>query len=167
MKKNILCMSMLLIAVVSGASTQKQGNESGCGKTELAYSCEQDSVEKKPATQSVSDLIQSLEPVADISQCSEKPQYPGGDSELMKFIASNLKYPVVAQESGTQGDVVVGFYVESSGTLSDIRIEKSADPSLDKEALRLVGKMPRWAPAVKDGQFVRAYTTQTIHFRLQ
>lgn len=84
------------------------------------------------------------------------------------WIASNLKYPVVAEENGVQGNVVVSFVVEIDGSLSNIHIEKSVDPSLDKEAMRLVRNMPKWTPGYdKNGKPVRVKYSIPVNFRLQ
>jgi len=97
----------------------------------------------------------------------QDPQFPGGNAELMKWIKDNLNYPVVAQENGVQGRVTVGFVVEKDGSITDVRIDRGVDPSLDKEALRVVSKMPRWIPGQQNGQKVRVRYRVPITFRLQ
>ena len=71
----------------------------------------------------------------------EMPSFPGGQGALMSYLASNIKYPVVAQENGVQGRVIVSFVVERDGSISDVRVARSVDPSLDREAQRVVKSM--------------------------
>ncbi len=97
----------------------------------------------------------------------EQPSFFGGVQALREYICNNLKYPVVAQENNIQGRVLVECIVEKSGFLTDIKVEKSVDPSLDREALRVVRAMPRWLPAKKNGIPVRAKLTVPVIFRLQ
>ena len=77
------------------------------------------------------------------------PQYPGGDRELLKFIAQSIKYPTDAQEAGVQGRVICSFVVDKKGNIVEPKIIRGIDPSLDAEALRVIGMMPRWTPGFK------------------
>lgn len=95
------------------------------------------------------------------------PQYPGGDRELLKFIAQSIKYPTDAQEAGVQGRVICSFVVDKKGNIVEPKIIRGIDPSLDAEALRVIGMMPRWTPGRQDGKAVRALYTVPITFRLQ
>ena len=95
------------------------------------------------------------------------PQYPGGDRELLKFIAQSIKYPTDAQEAGVQGRVICSFVVDKKGNIVEPKIVRGIDPSLDAEALRVIGMMPRWAPGRQDGKAVRVLYTVPITFRLQ
>ena len=97
----------------------------------------------------------------------QMPSFPGGISALMKYLSKNIKYPPVAEEVGIQGRVICTFVVERDGSVSDIRIAKSVDPSLDKEAIRVVSTMPRWIPGRQNGQSVRVKFTLPVTFRLQ
>ena len=97
----------------------------------------------------------------------QMPSFPGGISALMKYLSKNIKYPPVAEEIGIQGRVICTFVVERDGSVSDIRIAKSVDPSLDKEAIRVVSTMPRWIPGRQNGQSVRVKFTLPVTFRLQ
>ena len=74
----------------------------------------------------------------------EQPEFPGGMAALQKYFRENLKYPVMAQEMNIQGRVTVQFTVWKDGSVRDVRVLKSADQSLDKEAIRLVSRMPKW-----------------------
>jgi TonB family protein len=93
--------------------------------------------------------------------------FNGGKNALLSYLSKNVKYPVIAEENGIQGDVIVQFDVEKDGSVVDVKIVKSIDTSLDKEALRVVRNMPpRWKPAIKDGKPVRSRQTVTVPFRL-
>ena len=93
-------------------------------------------------------------------------EFPGGQAGLMKFIASNLRYPESAQQNNTQGRVVVKFIVEKDGSISNPEISRSVDNDLDREALRIVNKMPNWIPAQSNGVPVRSYFNLPITFKL-
>lgn len=95
------------------------------------------------------------------------PQFPGGDAALLKFVNGSIKYPVIAQENGIQGRVVISFVVNRDGSVVDAEIVRGVDPSLDKEALRVVNTMPKWSPGEQRGKPVRVKYTMPIQFRLQ
>ena len=97
----------------------------------------------------------------------EMPSFPGGSAALMSYLSSNTKYPVVAQENGVQGKVIISFVVERDGSISDVKVARSVDPSLDREAQRVVKSMPRWTPGKQNGQTVRVKYTVPVVFRLQ
>ena len=97
----------------------------------------------------------------------QMPSFPGGDAELMKFLGSHIKYPSIAEENGISGRVIATFVVERDGSITDVRILKSVDPSLDKEAIRVLQSMPRWIPGKQNGSPVRVKYTVPVTFRLQ
>ena len=97
----------------------------------------------------------------------EMPSFPGGNGALMSFLSSNIKYPVVAQENGVQGRVIVSFVVERDGSITDVKVARSVDPSLDREAQRVVKSMPKWKPGKQNGSAVRVKYTVPVVFRLQ
>ena len=94
------------------------------------------------------------------------PEYPGGMSELMKYLQKNVKYPKEAQEQGKQGRVIVEFVVEKDGSITDTKVMKPVDPLLDAEALRVVSAMPNWNPGKQRGKEVRTRFTLPVTFRL-
>ena len=96
----------------------------------------------------------------------QMPSFPGGQAAMMNYLSKSIKYPVVAEENGIQGRVIVSFVVEKDGSISGAKVVKSVDPSLDKEALRLVRSMPRWTPGRQDGKPVRVKYNVPITFRL-
>lgn len=97
----------------------------------------------------------------------QMPSFPGGPSALMKYLSENVKYPVVAQENGVQGRVVVSFVVEKDGHITDVKVVRSVDPSLDKEAARVVKSMPNWIPGKQNGSAVRVKYNVPVSFKLQ
>ena len=97
----------------------------------------------------------------------QMPSFPGGDAALMSFLNKNIKYPVIAEENGIQGRVVATFVVERDGSITDVKVIKSVDPSLDKEAVRVLKSMPKWIPGKQNGQAVRVKYTVPVTFRLQ
>lgn len=97
----------------------------------------------------------------------EMPEFPGGDGEMMKFLQKNVNYPTIASENGIQGRVMVGFVVEKDGSVSDVKVLRGVDPSLDKEAMRVVKSMPKWKPGMQTGKPVRCRFTIPVNFRLR
>lgn len=97
----------------------------------------------------------------------EMPEFPGGELALRKFIANSIKYPVIAQENGVEGKVYVSFVVGKDGFVTNARVIRSIDPSLDKEALRVVNSLPQWKPGRQQGKPVRVAFSVPISFVLQ
>jgi len=97
----------------------------------------------------------------------QMPQFPGGQTELMKFVQSNLKYPTIAAENGIEGRVIVRFVVGRDGSVSDIEVQRGLDASCDKEAVRVVKLMPKWIPGKQNGRAVPVYFTLPVLFKLQ
>ncbi len=95
------------------------------------------------------------------------PSFPGGDMAMMKFMSENIKYPVIAQENGIQGRVICQFVVNKDGSIVDVEVVRSVDPSLDKEAIRMIKSMPNWSPGKQRGKSVRVKYTLPVNFRLQ
>ncbi|MBQ1774649.1 MAG: energy transducer TonB [Prevotella sp.] len=97
----------------------------------------------------------------------QMPSFPGGQGALMQWLSSNIKYPVIAAENGVQGRVIIQFVVEKDGSVSGVTVAKSVDPSLDKEAQRVVKSMPKWIPGKQNGSAVRVKYTVPVTFKLQ
>ena len=95
----------------------------------------------------------------------QQPQFPGGS--VNGWLADHIKYPVVAAENGISGRVVVQFVVERDGSVSQVKVVRGVDPSLDKEAQRVISSMPKWIPGKQNGQAVRSRFTVPVTFRLQ
>lgn len=107
----------------------------------------------------------SVEPVYDAVE--QQAVFPGGQAALMRWISENLIYPVAAQENGVQGRVIVRFVIEKDGTVTNPVVVRSVDSDLDKEALRLVKKMPKWQPGKLNGVVVRSNFYLPVTFKLQ
>jgi TonB family protein len=97
----------------------------------------------------------------------QMPQFPGGPAALMQFLSQNVKYPVEAHKAGVQGRVIASFVVEKDGSITEACIARSIHPSLDAEALRVIGSMPNWMPGKQNGEPVRVKYTVPITFKLQ
>ena len=97
----------------------------------------------------------------------EQPSFPGGQGALMQWLRDNIKYPVIAAENGIEGRVIVQFVVSKTGSISDVRVARGVDPSLDKEAVRVVSNMPKWTPGKQNGTTVNVRYTLPVTFKLQ
>ena len=103
-----------------------------------------------------------------VFQVVEKmPEFPGGQQALFEYLSKNIRYPVIAQENGLQGRVICQFVVNQDGSIVDIVVVRSVDPSLDKEAERVIKSMPKWKPGEQRGKAVRVKYTLPVNFRLQ
>jgi protein TonB len=94
------------------------------------------------------------------------PSFPGGDAAMFKYLGDNIKYPVIAQENGVQGRVICQFVVNRDGSIVDIVVVRPVDPSLDREAVRVIQSMPKWSPGQQRGKPVRVKFTLPVNFRL-
>lgn len=95
------------------------------------------------------------------------PEFPGGMSELMKYLQQNLKYPKAAQDAGKEGRVIVQFVVNADGSIANPNVISGVEPSLDNEALRVVKMMPKWQPGKQDGKAVAVKFALPVTFNLQ
>ena len=95
------------------------------------------------------------------------PEFPGGQGALLQYLSKSIKYPVIAQENGIQGRVSCSFVVEKDGSVTDVQVLRGVDPSLDKEAIRVITAMPKWKPGKQRGKPVRVKYTVPVTFRLQ
>lgn len=97
----------------------------------------------------------------------EMPEFPGGTEALMKYINSSIKYPPIAQENGISGKVILQFVINQNGEVTNITVARGVDPSLDREAIRVVQAMPKWSPGKQRNRPVRVAYTLPINFQLQ
>lgn len=111
-------------------------------------------------------VVQQEEKEQIFEHVEQMPEFPGGQTELMKFLGEKIKYPVIAQEQGIQGTVVLRFVVGKDGSVSDVQVVRSLDPSCDKEAIRVVKSMPKWVPGKQNGRPVLVYFTVPVRFKL-
>ena len=88
---------------------------------------------------------EEVEPVA-FAAVENKPEYPGGDMALMKYLAENTKYPAIAKENNVSGKVFVQFVIDKTGAVTKVKVLRGVDPALDAEAVRVVKAMPAWKP---------------------
>ena len=95
------------------------------------------------------------------------PQYPGGQIAMLKYIMENIKYPKQAMKEGIQGRVTVSFIVEKDGRVSNVRLLRSVQSALDKEAIRVVKSMPKWTPGKQNGKPVRVRFNLPVMFKLK
>lgn len=96
------------------------------------------------------------------------PEFPGGQDALVEFLSANVKYPKIAQENRIQGRVIVQFVVAKDGKIENVEVVRTGgDPSLDREAVRVIKAMPRWQPGKQRGKLVRVKYTVPVNFRLQ
>ncbi len=111
--------------------------------------------EKKPEPEKVFTAVEQM------------PQFPGGEAALMKYLSNNINYPQVAMENGIQGRVIVQFVVTKNGTVGEVKVIRSVDRDLDKEAIRLCKSLPKFIPGKMNGQEVNVWYTLPITFKLQ
>jgi protein TonB len=97
----------------------------------------------------------------------QMPQFPGGADEMMSWLSNNIHYPAIASDKNIQGRVVLRFVVRPDGSIDNVEIVKSLEPSCDKEAIRAVKSMPKWIPGRQNGNPVSVYYNLPITFRLQ
>lgn len=97
----------------------------------------------------------------------QNPEFPGGISQMYKYISENMKYPSAAQRANVSGKVFVKFVVEKDGSIGDIQILKGIGFGCDEEASRVIKSMPSWSPGRQNGRNVRVYYTMPINFRLE
>lgn len=97
----------------------------------------------------------------------EQPSFPGGPTELFKYVMNEVKYPKIAQDNGIQGRVVTSFVVDKEGNIKQVKVERGVDPALDAEALRVVKAMPKWIPGKQKGKAVAVRYILPVQFRLQ
>lgn len=120
----------------------------------------QDSIAAAPKTvEKVNTIVYTV--------VDEMPSFPGGEKALMQFLKDNVHYPEEAAEHKIQGRVVVHFVVSADGTINDVKIKDSVDPSIDKEAIRVVKSMPKWKPGRANGKYVNVHYSMPLTFRLQ
>lgn len=120
-------------------------------------------------------LLEVEEPVEEVvkekkeeafTYVEEMPSFPGGDDQLLKFIASNVKYPEIARRAGVEGKVYVSFVVEKNGNITELQVVKGIGAGCDEEALRVIQLMDKWKPGRQNGNPVRVRISIPFLFRL-
>ena len=121
-------------------------------------------VEEKPKEE---PKVEKPQPEKIFEAVEQPAEFPGGRSALAKWLRNNLRYPEVAQANNIQGRVVVKFTVEKDGSISNPTVVRGVDKDLDREAIRVVKKMPRWNAGKNNGVAVRSYFNLPVNFKLQ
>lgn len=135
-----------------------EGNSDKGATLKVEQQLKEEKVEEKPKedlSRKVFDVVEKM------------PSYPGGNGALQRWLSSNITYPAAAAENGVEGRVIVAFVVETDGSVSDVRIARGVDPSLDREALSVVKRMPKWIPGMQNGSPVRVKFNVPVTFKLQ
>ncbi len=117
-----------------------------------------------PISTSVSQ--QADEKMVLFTEVEKKPSFPGGDAEMYKYLATAISYPTEAAEEGVSGRVIVSFIIEKDGTITNVKVTRGKHPALDKEAVRVVSKMPKWIPGMIENKPVRVSYLLPINFHL-
>ena len=97
----------------------------------------------------------------------QMPQFPGGEAALMKYLSSHINYPPMAAENNVQGKVILQFVVEKDGKVGEVKVARSVDKDLDREAIRVVKTLPKFTQGRQNGQAVRVWYTLPVTFKLQ
>jgi len=132
------------------------------------------SVTNKPVDTSSGPIVIIVEPpkekidniVYESFAIQEKPVYPGGDAELIKFVGEHTKYPVPALERGIEGTVYIRFVVTKTGEIGNANLLRSIDPLLDEEALRVIKTLPKWTPGKNNGNPVNVWFIIPVKFKI-
>lgn len=95
------------------------------------------------------------------------PSFPGGDAAMYEWLGQNIHYPQIAQENAIQGKVIIQFVVGKTGSIEDVKVVRGVEPSIDKEAVRVVKSMPKWIPGKQGGNAVKVRYTLPVQFKLQ
>lgn len=103
---------------------------------------------------------------APVVVAEQMPQFPGGETEMLRFIKTNLRYPTAAQQNGIQGTVVLNFVVNREGKITNIKVVRGIGYGCDEESIRVLEKMPLWSPGRQRGQPVLVSFTMPIRFVL-
>ncbi len=123
--------------------------------------------EAAPAIESKNAPIETVDAVIENYSLEKPAEFPGGATELMKWLSNNVKYPADARDAGIHGRVVLKFIVEKDGSISQVKTLKGVHELLDREAVRVTQSMPTWKAGQQGGKAVRCYFTLPINFTLQ
>jgi protein TonB len=117
--------------------------------------------------ETIVETTPNLETILETTVVDQLPEFPGGEDELIKFLTENMNYPELAREKGTEGRVVIGFVVNKEGEIDELKLKRGIGDGCDKEAIRVVNKMPKWKPAKFNGKTVSVYFDLPIQFDLE
>ena len=114
---------------------------------------------------SKSEKPESTEGETIFRSVEQMPQFPGGEAALMKYIDNHIKYPANAAKNNIQGRVIVQFVVRKDGSVGKVKVVRSVDKDLDKEAVRVVKSLPKFTPGRQNGQVVSVWYTLPVTFK--
>ena len=95
------------------------------------------------------------------------PRFPGGEAALMKYLESHINYPPEAAKNNVQGHVIVQFVVKKDGSIGEVKVVRSLEKDLDKEAIRVIKSLPKFTPGRQDGKAVNVWYTLPVTFKLK
>ena len=121
----------------------------------------------KQTVDSADQSVQDGEKAPVLVKVDKMPQFQGGPNGLNQYLQWNVKYPIEAQKKGIEGLVFINFVVEKDGRVNLVKLVRSVDYFLDREALRVVKAMPKWIPGKLNGEVVRVSFTMPINFKLR
>ena len=137
-------------------------------KTEKGNDDAAPTIEENPSELKVVEEVKVVEEKTyEMFDIQKPPSFPGGEKELQKFLAENIKYPALARENNIQGNCAIAFVVGKDGSVSDIQILKDIGGGCGKEAIRVVNSMPKWSPGEANGHPVKVKFTLPVRFRLE
>ena len=145
----------------AGAVTQEGSNDADKAKAFQEAVVTAPVEEPKPVVEEKKEDNKIFEAV------EQQAEFPGGMGALMKWLSNNIRYPEAAAQNDIQGRVIVKFVVEKDGSIGTVTVLKGVDKDLDKEAIRVVKKMPKWQPGKNNGVAVRSYFNLPVTFKLQ
>jgi periplasmic protein TonB len=148
-------LKLFLIPIIFSGLVLLSLNASGQNATKVK-------TEKTPPASDKDGMIDGA-----YQKVDELPVFPGGDTALLKYIAENTKYPKDAKEKGIQGKVITRFKVKTDGSVSDVSVINGVNPSIDAEAIRVVGSLPRFTPGKLKGKIVAVWFMVPITFSLK
>ena len=114
---------------------------------------------------SKSEKPESTEGETIFRSVEQMPQFPGGEAALKKYIDNHIKYPANAAKNNIQGRVIVQFVVNKDGSIGEVKVVRSVDKDLDKEAVRVVKSLPKFTPGRQNGQAVPVWYTLPVTFK--
>ncbi len=144
--------------------TQKEVIEEKAAISNVTFDKGTDDISAPVANNENQKITEETE--APLIVAEQMPQFPGGDAEMLRFIKTNLRYPVSAQENGIQGTVILNFVVNREGKITNIKVVRGIGFGCDEESVRVIGKMPDWSPGKQRGQAVSVSFTMPIRFVL-
>lgn len=166
MKRNsILILAVIILSLFVACQPTTTKNDSYSTDSQTLEATEIQEETTLTPTETVSENIEkNTETVFTVVE--ESAMFPGGQNELIKYLALNIKYPKQARVRGVEGFVYVSFVVEKDGSLTDIKLLRDIGLGCGQEALRVVKEMPKWKPAKLKGEIVRMQFNLPIKFTL-